>query len=143
MELEKQVTSLELSIRLKELGVKQESLFWWLFIRDTKNVNFKEYKDNDFTSEGSVYYGRQAESYKRSYEDAWEYSAFTVAELGEMLPACTDTHYFKHQKGKEDGRWRIYSVRNGEAISNYWIEDDTEANARAKMLVYLLENKLI
>jgi hypothetical protein len=29
MKLEEQVTSLELSKKLKELGIKQNSLFWW------------------------------------------------------------------------------------------------------------------
>ena len=67
MKLEDQVCSLELAKKLKELGVKQESLFYWWFVRndmgddvfvsDTKPVNGTEY-----------------------------WSAFTVAELGEMLP---------------------------------------------------------
>lgn len=40
MNLEQQVTNLELSKKLKSLGVKQESLFWW--VREMTNKrNYK------------------------------------------------------------------------------------------------------
>ncbi|KKM66269.1 hypothetical protein LCGC14_1482790, partial [marine sediment metagenome] len=78
-------------------------------------------------------------------------SAFTVAELGEMLP----WEIFEIDKGKylvdlstlvgEDG-WRssLLAVSDSKSNLNNHIEkSDTEANARAKMLIYLLENKLI
>jgi hypothetical protein len=71
MKLEQQVTSLELSKQLKELGVKQESVFWWNVLfnsGETELENFQRYK----TSDGSP------------CDDS--ISAFTVAELGEMLP---------------------------------------------------------
>lgn len=87
MPLEKQVTSLKLSQRLKELGVKQESLFWWdngeLPIRSDgkKRIPFVQYSKKGFAE------------YKNFY------STFTVAELGEMLNKvalqlnCGDTWY--------------------------------------------------
>ena len=39
MKLENQVTNLELSRKLKELGVKQESLFWW--VRGEMNYGYE------------------------------------------------------------------------------------------------------
>jgi hypothetical protein len=67
MKLEQQVVSLELAKKLKELGVKQESLFYW----------------NRHKSE--ISWGlSQTNCSKISH---WEtISAFTVAELGELLP---------------------------------------------------------
>ena len=72
--LEQQVCSLDLAKRLKELGVKQESQFWWdkddtgeytqliiAFNFNSRNANLKVFRTDDAIS------------------------AFTVAELGEML----------------------------------------------------------
>jgi hypothetical protein len=64
MTIEEQVTSLEVSKKLKELGVKQESLWYW-------------WKAGHIFVEERRYAGRQWEKLA---------SAFTVAELGEMLP---------------------------------------------------------
>lgn len=79
MELEKQVTSLELSKRLKELGVKQESLFYHA------KVAFKAGK-------GYEYHNRNRQRIiMKGRAKKWQppkdfCSAFTVAELGELLP---------------------------------------------------------
>lgn len=59
-------------------------------------------------------------------------AAFTVAELGEMLPEKTC--------------WRGYSNNGnkwGFEFGDFRAEAVTEADARGKMLIYLLENKLI
>lgn len=127
MKLEDQVVSLELAKKLKELGVKQESLWYWYHPAI-------EPEDSDLVlnSRGRVLNGDFAEVQTRlsGYEIKEKYSAFTVTELGEILPPrCT-----------------TYRLEFGSFIcreSNYEIQADTEANARAEMLVYLLENKLI
>ncbi len=101
-----QVSNLELSKRIKELGVKQKSLWWW-------------------SSSGLG----QAMA-KHEPTPNW-ISAFTVAELGDILKDAIfpiDLPYF------QDRYWRHDDLE--ELI-------DTEANARAKMLIYLLENGLI
>src|SRR3990167_9092334 len=70
--IEQHVVNSELSKKLKELGVKQESYFHWgnpPFAKDGFNIlHFDEWQD----------------SAKCGYET---YSAFLVSELGEMLPA--------------------------------------------------------
>ena len=118
MKLENQVTNLELSKKLKELGFKQESLFYW-----GKTLGKFEiiYFPGNLT---------------KSDAEIGRVSAFTVAELGEMLPEfvmsmrrtddylCTDfMNYRPYDYGKH--------------------EAETEADARAKMLIYLIENDLI
>lgn len=133
MELKEQVVSLELSNRLKELNCKQESLHWWYKIP-------KLSKDYYLGSE------KTAELY-------WEnISAFTTSELGEMLPyrlRLEDADYWLYQsKGKE--HWDIRYCRFLEGrrqplgmMNKGIFQGDTEANARASMLCYLIENKLL
>jgi hypothetical protein len=98
MKLENQVTNLELSKRLKELGVKQESLFYW-----------KEYDGRWWLD----YCGKPWDEFK----DRWA-SAFTVAELGEIIGA--------------------------ETLSIDFVQDDiTEADASAEVLIHLIENNIL
>lgn len=70
MKIEQQVTSLEISKRLKELGVKQESLFYW----SSYGMKFKK-ETHELIPENEI-----NPSFMEDY-----ISAFTVAELGEML----------------------------------------------------------
>lgn len=70
MELEDQVVSLELSKKLKELGVKQESIFSWLQYPHTRAGEPNEW-ELSYT--------------KLPVDNPLWVSAFTVAELGEML----------------------------------------------------------
>lgn len=129
MDLEKQVVSLELAKNLKELGVKQESLFDWM-----------EIDDNDWIIMAKKYPERISEN-----EDI--ISAFTVSELGEMLPKRIlgkRTYYHIYSSHWENG-WLIdaRSPRQGFNTSKHRKVADTEADARAKMLIYLLKNKLL
>lgn len=121
MKLEQQVTSLELSKRLRELGVKQESYFTWIDLGMQRGCEL---------SIGGF--------------DKDDVSAFTVAELGEMLPSSIMREQTVYGLAccKHDEEWEI--LYDNTAIGILKIEmADTEAEARGKMLVYLLENKLI
>lgn len=119
MKLENQVVSLELARKLKELGVKQESLF----------VMY------NFGKDGHYEIGQWNESAPHSYvyPNSEIISAFTVAELGEMLP----DEYFAHQCKTLGGHTRI------DFGDEQMVNSNTEADARAKMLIYLLENNLL
>lgn len=131
MKLEQQVVSLELAKRLKELGVKQESYAQW------HRPKFLEKEGEDDPSKMDELTG-----FYSSYSDEWStYSAFTVAELGEILPNHLDL----------EGKWVVLECRKDSTLEHwythygdrYFTEADTEADARAKMLVHLIENKLI
>lgn len=123
MNIEQQVCSLELAKRLKELGVKQESLFYW------------------FRNIGLRFYPAQKETIKH-FNLKYSTSAYTVAELGEMLPVKINEYDLFIKKFCYDNKVEWSIGYNGNHILCS-CNTDTEANARAKMLIYLLENKLI
>ena len=106
MKLSEQVCALEQAKKLYALGVERRSLFYH-FNGRIENEAF-----------GSEYY-----------------CAFTVAELGEMLPDICHTM-------KANNSWACFyrdTIKN-----KYKIElGPTEAEARAAMLIYLLENSLV
>jgi len=145
MKLEQQVVSLELAQKLKELGVKQESFFKWGNFTTDNGIAWNLYVPPEFN--------------KVPHPDMWIHgiSAFTVAELGEMLPyrigeydlrfwsvqfAGEHHKYCGYLVDKEDGSHFMNSRTDGMG-NNVAFMADTEADARAKMLVYLLENGLI
>ena len=122
MKSESQVSSLEYSQILQKLGVEQEGLFNW-------------YEDGM----GGLEVGLDESSVTKGI-----CSAFTVAELGEMLPADVFSGKRKTTETVDpDSRvvdfiscWNN-GFGGGEELA------ETEANARAKMLIYLIENKLV
>lgn len=116
MQLEEQVCSLELAKRLKELGVKQESVFSWRVPTGRDKIP-KPLADEEI---------RLVYLWHEYQKELWDtYSAFTVAELGEMLRP--------HLK---KSIW-LADIRDAMEQATY-MED--ESDARAKMLIYLLEN---
>lgn len=130
MKLEDQVCSLEYARKLKELGVKQESLWYWC--SDT----------------GEMTFSKNCEPYKKA-KCGQHLSRFTVAELGEMLPEyIVYKTEFKAGKRKEikarlEYQKNCLSYQDNTEIVVQFFDATTEANARAKMLIYLLENGLI
>ena len=126
MKLEQQVTSLNLSKRLKKLGVKQESYIVWFY-------NGIEWA---LIRELSILMGVDIlEKMPRMY------SAFTVAELGELLP---EQRYWTTVK-TNTGSWRCSEYdENGlaEGGKTSFIAD-TEAEARGLMLACIIEHKLL
>lgn len=68
---------------------------------------------------------------------------YKVAELGEMLPSLLDNKYFVTQKGLMGNLWYCSMVKTLDDESEHSVESKNEADARAKMLIYLLENDLI
>jgi hypothetical protein len=135
IKLEDQVCSLELAKKLKELGAKQKSLFWW---GRPKDLNVY-----------GLFYTPMLFSFGEDHFDEL-YSAFTVAELGEILPIHFG--YKWNNKMYPTGLmitklindWLVsYNVTGSYAPSELCIFDKTEADARAKMLIYLIENGLI
>lgn len=129
--MEKYVCNLKHSTKLKELGVKQESYWFWVIF------------DN-----GDTYLRVrwEAEQYKRQHgDDVKIYAAPCVGELGEMLPV------FIQEKGKipiylnqmKDSKEFYLDFQYPDKEYAVAVKADTEANARAAMLESLIENKLM
>ena len=123
MNLEEQVCNLELSKKLKELGVKQESQFYWV---EGEKEHYLCMKRN------TIYYdiNNLIPLNLKLCKDDRIISAFTVAELG-------SEDYFT----TKENRLTDWECKND---YDYHLEyANTEANARAKMKIYLIENKLV
>jgi len=157
MELEKQVCSLEISKELKELGVKQESLWYWWYGQMSKNWRIHKGLDFNPQENGKDRFGVDI------------YSAFTCSELGELLPIRIG---FSADKSKELGYesmflsyefigkdnsnykevhmdrcnvfYKPFSVYKKNSLKSFicWEQGTTEANARGKMLIYLIKEGL-
>jgi hypothetical protein len=128
MKLEQQVCSLELAKRLKELGAKQESIIRWRQFKgwgehpeEWQLRHYSDFSEHDSDSE----------------EDC---AAFTVAELGEMLPTGVPNEGVLNIWKDFEGLWRVHYC---DEPREFRAPKNTEANARARMIIYLLENKLL
>ena len=134
MKLEQQVASLELSRKLKELGVEQESAFYWWW-----DFNYKNEPCNiDLRNHGPIL----GKNENRAC------AAFTVAELGELLPEKISTGFDSLQIHK-NGSWEVMYGLYGTTFEaeefkpTHAEEDENLANALAKMLVYLIEQGIL
>lgn len=148
--MEKHVTSLELSKRLKALGVKQESLYYWTVFNAGKPSEFR----------GIVL---RASDFYRSCDE--HYSAFLASEIGELLPDYTrelgnleigkcDTDHVSMER--QDKRWwnvsywtweNAYSHRHKDIFlqrkNSHLQQAETLQDTLALMLEYLIQNKMI
>jgi len=142
MKLEKQVCSQELAKRLKELGVKQESLYYWW---QQCNKVHQGYEDDIYPPE---YIWVLQPYFKGLALGDNTYSAFTTSEIGEMLPDAyisfkeSNIWYCTQLEEPDEEWWLDYRIRSR---SYGWRNEkaDTEADARATMLIWLIENKHI
>lgn len=173
LRLDDQFCSLEFAKRLKELGCLQESLFYWARPKlRTSEVSISLFiKDHYIPTPMYPYRGDYrlfGEEYKFCMNDMIEiYSAYTVAELGELLPQTIrvskerllstydrngDLYTIKLLGGGQDDKcwyeWVIgyknedYEKQTQERIVPAMLQR-TEAEARGKALIYLLENNLM
>jgi hypothetical protein len=125
MKLDEQVTSLELSKRLRALGAPQTSVFFWV-----------ETKKGDANP---LLVGPNAVD----IPDADFYSAFTVAELGALIP------YSFVSERRASGRWecgqRYHLDVEGSSPRHPFADvtdvffGNTEVEVRAKTLIFVLE----
>lgn len=140
MTLENICCSFELAKKLQELGVKNNSIFHWTNEDILLMPNWKKWKITNA---------------KGLYPKAEYISAYTIGELGEMLPSFI---YIGEKKNKKtyklylaknkNNEWFVeYHEWNLKRAENYELlvqrNADTEADAKAEMLCFLLENKLI
>lgn len=138
MRLEEQVCSLELAKRLKELGVRQESAFYWQFPKPMESLPFnkrpfEERHDWFLTNSGNLEWCKEE----------MRTAAFSVAELGEMLPSEITL-----SNGKKAWLWcgkmdRLEVCYDDTDTAPLFFHADTEANARAKMLIHLIEHWVV
>jgi hypothetical protein len=151
--VEWQVCNLELSKRLRELGVKQESEFQWA---DLILMSVKAGDKKSAPVKRPYWHIIHFPNYPKTGNEPNEWyelsgkemiAAFTVAELGEMLPES------RFPTGEWIEQWKYQNTFGvelkryadmGAAIQTLWsVNAHTEADARAKMFCYLLGNKLI
>lgn len=133
MQLENQVCNLELAKRLKELGVKQKSLFHY-------SVPVPERAESEIDKK--TLKGCATEIFQQEMSKRWgkcfdEFSAFTVAELGEMLEEAEHKDILKayvHIVGALDT-----SIITPAGLKIFM----HRPNAGASMIIYFLENDLI
>jgi hypothetical protein len=128
MELERQVCSLQLAQKLKALGVKEGSYFRWVFM-----AHLKRYEVD--TELGCLMRSPM------EWHENWV-PAYTSSELGGLLPS-----HFGGNRLQIDalprGDWSVAYIEMATGDDVLAERSTSEANARATMLIYLLENKLI
>ena len=139
MNLSDQVCSLEYAKKLKELGVKQDSIFYW-------SVN-KEGNNESMVIWNLQYpcYANQTNMYKLSvdYPQYYEvFSAFTCAELIEMIPHLPDPHRisFGIENPNIDCGGKYYAMHDvvDYPCDHFWYSNNL-ANCIAAMLINLIE----
>ena len=142
MKLSEIVTSLELSLKLKALNIEQESLFYWIV-----NENYSEEPEVIYAPTDYIINSKGELEWPRNFpEDC--YSAYTASELLELLPCsinswglCTDATSILTNEGIKNLYHITYADYDKKLMNE--ISDINICNMLAKMLIYLIEEKLI
>ncbi len=126
--IEKQAVSLDLAKELKANGYEQEGVWWWA--KSTYHFELALKTGNKFVD---------AQYRVVAFHSAESIVAPTVAELGERLPHSHYTIYSELFKC-----WTpVISKDNDGIFTDLELTADTEANARAKMWLYLKKENLL
>jgi len=142
-----QVVNLELSMKIKELGVEQDSLWYWRVQNKEKVLNSEIIRKPERFLTEEVHLEPKEKSFDTAYWDS--ISAFTVAELLDLLPFyLVDLGELTLKKNYRRHELTGYNVRYEKTIncrgdSMPTICDNTAANTLAGKAIYLLENNLI
>lgn len=116
MNIELQLTRLELSKKLESLGVKSESIFYWR----AQGTNYKSWEIS-YNSPGPLKLN--------------PVSAYSVAELGEILKIVRERDLLA-------AYGHVFSVGTSVIAPRGLQMCMSDANIGAKMLIYLIENGL-
>lgn len=152
MQLNRQVCSLDLAKRLKELCVKQESYFYW----SCDHINTTQHGLSRYNLNNGI----------KNNSENW--SAFTAAELFETLPNIIDINKDEPFNNFRFDLQRSVVIENGSLkrtfLINYHCDtmqldsgspffalhlikhniwDENLANALAKTLIYLIDEGLV
>ncbi len=125
MNLEDQVISLGISKKLLTLGVKQNSLFYWVRpISDWKITAV-------ITDEDKIYFQHSVlDVFPMEY-----YPAFTASELADLIPDQINGEFIRYSK--KDNEYKIYITSLEKCIIFF---SKNLSNCMAEMLIYLIEN---
>ena len=152
MELKDQVSNFELSKKLFDIGFKSKHIFSWKeFLHDdTKKLYKTIYYVGWNKRYGEIVYSEDGFFFDDEAYIINTYPAYTVAELGVLLPKEIEHNF---------NTWSSYYISFGnDGVNNepgvWYMDDDlygeksilhgtgalTEADARAQMLIWLIEN---
>lgn len=146
MRIEEQVCKTELALRLEEAGIKKPSVFFW------KNAMLTAYEwqmqdwwldDVDFDADDAA-----SNDYSRTRKVGMQcVHAYSAAELWEMMPAYLNVGGYSCELTIiRSSVWRFYygdPSKIPEAVYFTAHTDDTEADARARFVLYLIEKGII
>lgn len=127
MDMESQVVSHELAVKLRDYGVEQDSAWYWVDVfPDDHKVGLRR-----ITKENRWQY-QLLDGYIVTGGDP--ISAFTVAELGVLLPESFTDNSAGHLPhiNKADGFWQIDYPPKGRVFDQF----EKEADARAALLMF-------
>ena len=140
MKIENQVCTLKQAKKLKALGVAQESFMYWEELHPVKDCA---------TERLQVHFNTGHPISNGVVKD--QYSAYTVAELGEMFPLTfiyeDDKCFASSEKFCLSHKWitGICTVAspNKSIEAKKYFADHFEAHARAQNIIYLLEKGIV
>lgn len=129
------VCSKENAISLKALGVKQESIFKWV------ESMSRYYLQMDRDVRDSLFDPRCFENISETANCKTYYAAFISEEIGDIIRAHG---YTPPMYDVVKRNWWFLPVKpEDEWIDWVNIAADNESDARAQMLIYLIENGLV
>lgn len=139
MKIENQVCSIEQGEKLEKLGIKAKPQYCHCWVNESNGESKAHILLCDLKIEGLP-----------DLATTWIAPAYNVAELGKMLPVCIDDLRIR-QSSIDRGDTDNYSIQYRNNRSEYAtrtvpdraIFAPTEAQLRAAILIFILEEKLV